>query len=103
MGEMNDSSENESNQGGRESVSQNSVHENDLETEQGNKDFQRQMSMSPDSVVFQQPQTLEQEFELMNTNIPNIQVEEVSYEHCGKKLHGNMNVHIQFVEVIYEY
>uniref|UniRef100_K1R2T8 WD repeat-containing protein 59 n=1 Tax=Magallana gigas TaxID=29159 RepID=K1R2T8_MAGGI len=77
MGEMNDSSENESSQGGRESVSQNSMHENDLETDHGNKDFQRQMSMSPDSVVFQQPQTLEQEFELMNTNIPHIQVEEL--------------------------
>lgn len=77
MGEMNDSSENESSQGGRESVSQNSMHENDPETEHGNKDFQRQMSMSPDSVVFQQPQTLEQEFELMNTNIPHIQVEEL--------------------------
>lgn len=83
MGEMNDSSENESNQGGRESVSQNSVHENDLETDQGNKDFQRQMSMSPDSVVFQQPQTLEQEFELVNTNIPNIQFVEVIYEYWG--------------------
>lgn len=81
MGEMNDSAENESSQGGRESVSQNSMHENDPETDHGNKDFQRQMSMSPDSVVFQQPQTLEQEFELMNTNIPHIQVEEVSYEH----------------------
>lgn len=99
MGEMNDSSENESNQGGRESVSQNSVHENDLETDQGNKDFQRQMSMSPDSVVFQQPQTLEQEFELVNTNIPNIQFVEVIYEYWGLKIFVCINILVPKIQV----
>lgn len=77
MGDLNDSSENESIAGGKESMSQNS-NEQDLDVDQGSRDFQRQMSLSPDSVIFQQPQTLQQEFDLMNTNIPNVQVEEVS-------------------------
>lgn len=52
MGEMNDFLENEFSYGGRESVFQNFMYENDLETDYGNKDFQRQMFMSLDSVVF---------------------------------------------------
>ncbi|XP_056008866.1 GATOR complex protein WDR59-like isoform X4 [Ostrea edulis] len=78
MGDINDSSENESGQTGRDSVSHDTgqdkpAKENDI----GNGDLQRQMSMSPEAALFQQPQTLQQEFDLMNTNIPNIQVEEM--------------------------
>ncbi|XP_078335515.1 GATOR2 complex protein WDR59-like isoform X5 [Crassostrea virginica] len=76
MGDLNDSSENESITGVKESMSQTS-NEHDLDVDQGSRDFQRQMSLSPDSVIFQQPQTLQQEFDLMNTNIPNVQVEEM--------------------------
>lgn len=79
MGDINDSSENESGQTGRDSVSHDTGHDKPAkENDIGNGDLQRQMSMSPEAALFQQPQTLQQEFDLMNTNIPNIQVEEVS-------------------------
>jgi hypothetical protein len=77
MGDMNDSSENESGPTGRDSLDMGRdkpAKESDI----GNGDLQRQMSMSPEGGMSQQPQTLQQEFDLMNTNIPNIQVEEVS-------------------------
>ncbi|XP_062593014.1 GATOR2 complex protein WDR59-like isoform X3 [Saccostrea cucullata] len=78
LGDVNDSSENESGQMERDSVPQDSVQDKTLtENDLGNGDLQRQMSMSPEGGLFQQPQTLQQEFDLMNTNISNVQVEEM--------------------------
>ncbi|KAK3086097.1 hypothetical protein FSP39_013508 [Pinctada imbricata] len=50
------------------------------EAEKVQAELERQMSLSPDNYQGQQPRSLQQEFELINTEIPNIRVEELDLE-----------------------